>query len=179
MQTSAGTAPDPSAALRRRVTQLGALVGDVLKSHARPGTYERVETLRALTRSRRAHPAGGDAEIGRFVGDLAAIDAIDVIREFNTYFQMVNVAEELHREHRRRQRALHGEPPLRGSLETLSPAAIAAIARIEIRMVFTAHPTDVARRTTTEKLTLIAQLLRRLDERILTADEERAVLREV
>jgi phosphoenolpyruvate carboxylase len=171
--------PDSSAALRARITQLGALVGDVLKSHARPGTYERVETLRALTRSRRANPAAGDAEIERFVADLAAVDAIDVIRAFNTYFQMVNVAEELHREHRRRERALHAEPPLRGSLETLSAEALAALARIEIRLVFTAHPTDVARRTTTEKLTLIAQLLRQLDERVLTDEEERALLRQV
>ena len=106
--------------------------------------------------------------------ELDPDDAVDVIRAFNLYFQMVNLAEELHRERRRRERALHGEPPLRGSLETLSPRAAAAIDRIEIALVFTAHPTEVLRRTTSEKLAAVAELLRTLDERVLTAEESAA-----
>jgi phosphoenolpyruvate carboxylase len=144
----------------------------VLRSHARAGTFERVERLRALTRRRRAGSAPhDDAAIDALLDELNTDDAIDVIRAFNLYFQMVNLAEELHRERRRRERALQGEPPLRGSLETLSASAGAAIDALEITLVFTAHPTEVLRRTTSEKLAAIAELLRTLDERILTAEE--------
>jgi phosphoenolpyruvate carboxylase len=150
----------------------------VLRLHARPQTFERVERLRALTRRRRAEAAArsdADTEIDVLLDELSTADAVDVIRAFNLYFQMVNLAEQLHRERRRRERALHGEPPLRGSLETLAPGANALVDRLEIDLVFTAHPTEVLRRTTSEKLAVTAELLRAFDERVLTAEEEHAL----
>jgi phosphoenolpyruvate carboxylase len=148
----------------------------VLRSHALPGTFERVERLRALTRTRRADPhAGDDAAIDTVLDELGTGDAVDVIRAFNLYFQMVNLAEQLHRERRRRERALHGDEPLRGSVETLTPSARPAVDRLEIGLVFTAHPTEVLRRTTSEKLAATAELLRAFDERVLTAEERDAL----
>jgi phosphoenolpyruvate carboxylase len=148
----------------------------VLRRYARPGTFERVERLRALTRRRRAEPGAAlDREIDAELDALALADAVDVIRAFNLYFQMVNLAEQLHRERRRRERALHGEEPLRGSLETLSARSAAALDRLEIGLVFTAHPTEVLRRTTSEKLAAVAELLRALDERVIDAEEQRAI----
>ena len=51
---------DSSAPLRARVTALGRLVGDVLLAYARPGTFEYVERLRALTRRARSEPGSID-----------------------------------------------------------------------------------------------------------------------
>ncbi|MDB5069097.1 MAG: Phosphoenolpyruvate carboxylase [Candidatus Eremiobacteraeota bacterium] len=148
----------------------------MLRVHARPQTFERVERLRALTRRRRAERGGSaDAAIDALLDELDTADAVDVIRAFNLYFQMVNLAEQLHRERRRRERALHGEAPLRGSLETLEPGAERFIGRLMIELVFTAHPTEVLRRTTSEKLAAAAELLRAFDERVLTAEEERVL----
>jgi phosphoenolpyruvate carboxylase len=162
--------------LRARVTVLGRLVGDVLRTFARPRTFEYVEALRALTRRSRSEPGSvGDGEIDAIVDALSLDDAVDVIRAFALYFQMVNLAEELHRERRRRERAIAGEAPLRGSIETLPAAAAANLDRLEIRLVYTAHPTEVRRRTTSEKLAAIAALLRESDERVLTAEETAAI----
>ncbi|GAC1579042.1 MAG: phosphoenolpyruvate carboxylase [Candidatus Elarobacter sp.] len=148
----------------------------MLRSHARPGTYERVERLRALTRRRRAELGGSsDGAIDVLVDEMSTDDAVDVIRAFNLYFQMVNLAEQMHRERRRRERALRGEPPLRGSLDTLAPRAAAAIDRLEIGLVFTAHPTEVLRRTTSEKLLTASELLAAFDERLLTAEDSGAI----
>jgi len=167
---------DPSAPLRARVTTLGRLVGDVLRERARPRTYDYVEQLRALTRRRRADPHSvGEGEIDAILDALSLDDAVDVIRAFGLYFKMVNLAEELHRERRRRERAIAGEAPLRGALETLPAAAAALLEQLEIRLVFTAHPTEVRRRTTSEKLLAIAALLRESDERVLTAEEAAAL----
>ncbi|HTW84430.1 MAG TPA: phosphoenolpyruvate carboxylase [Candidatus Sulfotelmatobacter sp.] len=167
---------DTTAPLRARVTMLGRVVGDVLRSHARPTTYALVERLRAATRARRATPDPRfDAEIDAVLSALALDDAIDVLRAFGLYFQMVNLAEQLHRERRRRERARSGQPPLAGSLETLTPAAAAQLDRVAVTLVFTAHPTEVLRRTTSEKLATIAHLLRDLDERVLTDEETRAI----
>jgi phosphoenolpyruvate carboxylase len=171
---------DTSVALRARVTTVGRLVGDVLRTHARPRTFEYVEQLRALTRRRRAEPGSVDERaIDAVLDGLSLDEAVDVIRAFGLYFQMVNLAEELQREHRRRERSIAGEPPQRGSLETLDAAAAALIDQLEIRLVFTAHPTEVRRRTTSEKHAAIAALLRERDERVLTTEESAAIDAEV
>jgi phosphoenolpyruvate carboxylase len=163
---------DSNAALRARVTYLGRLVGEVLRTHARPRTFEHVESLRLLTRQRRAEPGRRlDDEIDAVLDALATDDAIDVIRAFGLYFRMVNLAEQLHREYRRRQRALDGEEPLRGSIETLDPRTYADLDKLEISLVFTAHPTEVLRRTTSEKIASISRLLRELDEQTHTPEE--------
>ena len=171
---------DSNASLRARVTALGRLVGDVLRSCARPRTFEYVEQLRALTRRHRADPQSVDErEFDAILDVLSLDDAVDVIRAFGLYFQMVNLAEELHRERRRRERAIAGDEPLRGSIETLPLADAALLGQLEIRLVFTAHPTEVRRRTTSEKLAAIAALLRESDERLLTAEEAAAIDSEV
>ena len=148
----------------------------MLRTYARPHTYEYVEALRALTRRQRHDPGSvAEGEVDAILDALSLDDAVDVIRAFGLYFQMVNLAEELHRERRRRERAIAGEPPQRGSLETLPVSASALLDKLEIRLVFTAHPTEVRRRTTSEKLALIAELLRESDERVLTAEERVAI----
>ncbi len=142
-------------------------------AYARPGTFEYVERLRALTRRARSEPGSvAEGEIDAILDALSIDDAVDVIRAFTLYFQMVNLAEELHRERRRRERAIAGEAPLRGSLETLPASAGTLLDKLEIRLVYTAHPTEVRRRTTSEKLAAIAALLRESDERVLTREEE-------
>ncbi|MDB5092038.1 MAG: Phosphoenolpyruvate carboxylase [Candidatus Eremiobacteraeota bacterium] len=163
---------DTAAPLRAQVALLGRLVGDALRTHARPTTFAYVERLRGLTRERRASPSAAiDAQIDALLDELSSEDAVEVIRAFGLYFQMVNLAEQLHRERRRRERALHGEPPLRGALETLSPQAPVAVDEVELTLVFTAHPTEVLRRTTSDKIAAIASALRDLDERVLTAED--------
>jgi len=167
---------------------LGSVVGDVLRSHAGPGTYERVERIRALTRKRRREPTRAvDRELDAVLDELTIEQSVEVIRAFALYFQMVNLAEQLHRERRRRERALGGEPPQPGSLDELA-AELSSRTReevervlecLEITLVVTAHPTEVMRRTTIEKIAAVATLLRALDERILTPEERAETLREL
>ncbi len=167
---------DTTAPLRARVTYLGRLVGDVLRTHARPRTYEHVERLRHLTRQRRGeHRPQLDAEVDAVLDALETDDAIDVIRAFGLYFRMVNLAEQQHREFRRRERALRGEESLRGSIEMLGPIGLSELEQLELTLVFTAHPTEVLRRTTSEKIAAIARLLRELDEKRQTPEEAQAI----
>ncbi|TAM92429.1 phosphoenolpyruvate carboxylase [bacterium] len=175
-------------ALREHVNMLGRMVGDVLRLHAAPETYDRVEQIRALTRRRRREPAAAvEAELDGLLDALTVQQSVDVIRAFALYFLMVNLAEQLHRERRRRERALHGEPPQSGSLDELTATFDArdaeSVARmlqaLEITLVVTAHPTEVQRRTTIEKIGAVAALLRTFEERVLTPEERSGVEREL
>ena len=174
---------NPGTRLRQRIAYLGRLVGDVLKEHASPGTFERVERVRGLTRRSRSAPSPDlDAEIDATLNEIGRSDAVEVIRAFALYFSVVNLAEQMQREHRRRERLLRDEQPLPASLDAFEgagPRLEDLLARIEISLVFTAHPTEVQRRTTIEKVEAIASLLRDFDERISTADELKSIEREL
>ena len=120
------------------------------------------------------------------VQDLPARDAETLIRAFASYFEVVNLAERIHRIRRRRDYLRSAAEPQEGSLAATvarlagagvkSQQAAALLQRLRIEPVFTAHPTEATRRTLLEKEQVIGRLLvERLDPS-RTPDEERAAL---
>ena len=114
------------------------------------------------------------------IARLEVEDAYRVTKAFAVYFELTNLAETNHRKRRRRAAKLHSEQPvLAGSFrETLlrmraagisAGDALAALRKVRIVPVFTAHPTEVARRTVLLKRRRIAQYLEHLDRLPLTA----------
>jgi phosphoenolpyruvate carboxylase len=112
--------------------------------------------------------------------------ATDVIRGFSTYFQVVNIAERVHRIRRRREwlrdhRQLRSDS-LEAAMRLLASAipdpaeAKAFLDGLLIEPVFTAHPTEPTRRTMLLKQ---QQIARRLVERMdtsLTPQEQATLL---
>ncbi len=171
--------------LRTREVLLDGLIAGVLRSHATPGVYELVESIWSLTQRRRREPDGSaHDELLALVESLPVPLAVEVVRACALYFQIANLAEHLQRERRRRERAIAGEPPSLNSLEAMElpddPARAEAILRaMDVRLVFTAHPTEVQRRTVIEKHEAIARLLSALDVRANTPEERREIEREL
>ncbi|MCP3964672.1 MAG: phosphoenolpyruvate carboxylase [bacterium] len=170
------------------VRTLGALVGEVIREQGGERLFEAVEGARIAAIRRRE---GGLSASG-LEAELTALDpalADQLVRGFSTYFQVVNLAERIHRIRRRRDYLRAGAAPQRGSLEDvfqrLSDAGIdadsvrALLAAVEIEPVFTAHPTEATRRAILEKHQAIA---RRLVERMdpsRTAPEERIAIERI
>ena len=155
-------------------------MGDVLREQCGDGFFQLVE------RARRAAIAGADDELNELVRGLPPRDAETLVRAFATYFEVVNLAERIHRIRRRRDYLRSGTDPQEGSLkatvkrlaaEGISPPQVATLLqRLRIEPVFTAHPTEATRRTLLEKEQVIGRLLvERLDPS-RTPDEERAAL---
>jgi phosphoenolpyruvate carboxylase len=183
MELAAGTADNPSKELplRRDVRSLGILLGRVLVEQSGQQLLEVVEQLRRLLISQREQPQpSGDslnpqmAEARRIVAGLSTDEAYRVTKAFSIYFELTNLAETNHRKRRRRAGKLHADqPPLPGSFRgTLlrmrekgmtASNALAAVREVKVTPVFTAHPTEVARRTVLLKRRRIAKHLQRLD----------------
>jgi phosphoenolpyruvate carboxylase len=154
--------------LRDDVRTLGALVGDVLREQCGEDFFQLVE------RARHAAIASADDELHALVKGLPARDAETLIRAFATFFEVVNLAERIHRIRRRRDYLRDGTAPQEGSLKAAGAALLQQPLLIE--PVFTAHPTEATRRTLLEKEQVIGRLLvERLDPS-RTPDEERAAL---
>jgi phosphoenolpyruvate carboxylase len=192
------------APLRRDIRSLGALLGQVLKEQAGAGLFEAVERLRRTAIARREAEAGGhfaaaekfleraEARTHEVAGD--ARHAYFLARAFAFYFELINLAETNHRKRRRRSAMLDATAApqrgsLRGTLRRLRAAGVSREAAIEllgrvcITPVFTAHPTEVARRSVMFKRRSISDLLSRLDAVPLPAAElealEAALLAEI
>ncbi|MFZ0884028.1 MAG: phosphoenolpyruvate carboxylase [Candidatus Acidiferrales bacterium] len=178
--------------LRRDVRSLGMLLGKVLAEQAGDSLLEAVEGLRRLLIQQREELSSGAkqfslenalmAEAREIIAGLEVEDAYRVTKAFAIYFELTNLAETNHRKRRRRAAKLHAEqPPLagsfRGTLLRMRAAgisaddALAALRKLHITPVFTAHPTEVARRTVLLKRRRIAQYLENLDRLPLSASD--------
>lgn len=167
--------------LRRDVRSLGILLGKVLVEQAGEPLFETVEQLRRLLIASRTNSTTGPhvfneemREAQNVVRKLDVGDAYRVTKAFAIYFELSNLAETNHRKRRRRAGKTHPEQaPLpgsfRGTLQRMRRAgmdadeALKALQQIRVVPVFTAHPTEVARRTVLQKRRRIARHLERLD----------------
>lgn len=156
------------APLREDVHELGALVGEMLAEQDGQAFLDRVEDVRTAAIRRRESGAGIGSLSGLLSGTEPAAAGM-LARAFATWFQVVNIAERVHRirRHRDYQRAGAAPQPesLEDVLETLKARGVKAdelmawIARLDVEPVFTAHPTEAVRRSLLEKEQAIVRAL--------------------
>ncbi len=185
------------APLRRDVRSLGTLLGRVLREQAGDALFQAVEDLRRITtegREARLHgdPMKADLLLAEAIARISACNtefAEQLTRAFAFYFELINLAETNHRKRRRRAHRLLGSqsPPqpgeMRGTLRRMREAGITAseamefLAKICVIPVFTAHPTEVARRSVLFKRRRLGETLESLN-RVPLQDEELAAREE-
>ncbi|MFD9966977.1 phosphoenolpyruvate carboxylase [Streptomyces sp. NPDC059011] len=154
--SSADQTTSASAELRSDIRRLGDLLGETLVRQEGPELLDLVERVRALTRS------DGDAA-AELLGDTDLETAAKLVRAFSTYFHLANVTEQVHRgREMRERRAAEGGLLSRTAdmLKEADPEHLRETVRnLNVRPVFTAHPTEAARRSVLNKLRRIAELL--------------------
>ncbi|HHJ14390.1 MAG TPA: phosphoenolpyruvate carboxylase [Gammaproteobacteria bacterium] len=143
--------------LRSRVRLFGNLLGEVLASQAGPRVLGAVETLRkGYIRLRKEDNPTLRARLAKKIDQLDPDTLNHVVRAFNLYFSLVNIAEEAFQHKERRRHARQGGPLWRGSFDhTLREFHQQGINAEQLRKllgsalylpVFTAHPTESKRR---------------------------------
>ena len=164
----------PDIPLRDDVRRLGALVGDLLAEQVSTQFFDDVEQVRTRAIARRESDAPL-SDLNDALTGLPPERAEAMVRAFSTYFQVVNIAERVHRIRRRRdyQRAGTAAPQpdgLQDALLNLKAQGVTLtelaqwLPRIDIEPVFTAHPTEAVRRALLEKEQLmVASLVDNLD----------------
>ncbi|MER6996834.1 phosphoenolpyruvate carboxylase [Streptomyces sp. NPDC000410] len=169
--SSADQTSTASAELRSDIRRLGDLLGQTLVRQEGPELLELVERVRALTRT------DGEAA-AELLGDTDLETATKLVRAFSTYFHLANVTEQVHRGRElRERRAAEGGLLSRTAdmLKDADPEHLRETVRnLNVRPVFTAHPTEAARRSVLNKLRRIAELL---ETPVIAADRRRHDLR--
>ena len=185
-------APQPTSyddkLLRSQVKLLGNILGKVIESHAGEDILTAVETIRLGFIEQHNHP--NDAKRRVLIETINALDhdALElVIRAFNTYFSLVNIAEESS-SYRWRQRILNtGGTLWKGSFDhtirELHQDGLSIddleklVGQLSYMPVFTAHPTEARRRTIMEALRRIFVLTDKLQKPRLGKEHKELILR--
>ena len=170
------------AQLRANVRLLGDVLGQVIVEQEGEELLELEERIRRLARD--ARETGDRAALEQTIRGLDLARQSAVLRAFSLFFQLANIAEQHHRLRRRRQYEHEGRVPresLAAAVTQLREAGIgddelrAAAARLEVRPVLTAHPTEATRRTILQAHQRLATGLRRLDDPELPHSTRRRV----
>lgn len=161
--------------LRADVRMLGTLLGETIRQRQGPDLYDLVEKVRTLARDARQ----GDSACGdRLVALLSAQSSDQLVllaRAFAQFLNLANIAEQHHQIRRRRQIAAaafdddNNESGARSFLEAefhklldagVTPAQLHQQALgLSIELVLTAHPTEIVRRSVSDKFLRIQHLL--------------------
>ena len=169
---------------------MGKLLGKVVKSQAGENVFRIVERLRKgyLELRTKEDPAKRQ-RLQQLIDTLSTDELIHVIRAFNLYFQLVNIAETSFQHRQRRRIAARGKEFWTGSFENLvrdfrkndldSDEVLEILSRSTYIPVFTAHPTEARRRVIMGLLNQIYEATKRLDQPVEFIDQEKSIKTEI
>ena len=152
------------AGLRADVRKLGDLLGESLVRQEGQELLELVEAVRKAVKD-----GGGDDLLSK----LSIEQSVQLVRAFSTYFNLANVAEQVHRARVLADARAQGGSWMAKAVDKIAAAQSAKVSGHEfsvedltrwvnelmVRPVFTAHPTEAARRSVLNKLGRVAKLL--------------------
>ena len=178
------------ALLRDKVRLLGNLLGRTIAHHQGDDMLKRIEDIRQQAKVARN---GEEHEHDRLLAMLKTIpdDAVlPVVRGFNQFLNLANIAEQQHAASWRRSEILNDDVDqlFNDLLDRLEGHGVRGldlcqqVADVSLELVLTAHPTEVTRRTLIQKYDEISQLLQQRDDlrdghpQLVNIDQRLAVL---
>lgn len=168
-QPSATPPATDDALLRADIRRLGELLGETLTRQESRDLLDAVEQIRANAKAALAGDQSAQRTMARQLERADLTRATQLVRAFSTYFHLANIAEQADRIRGLRERPAE-EGWLAKAMDAIideggAPALTTALRRLEVRPVFTAHPTEASRRSILGKLRTIGDLLLDADAR--------------
>jgi phosphoenolpyruvate carboxylase len=154
--------------LRNDVRRLADLLGQTIARQESEQLLSLVESLRLSVR---------EGKQDQILSKLDDTQTISLVRAFSNYFNLANVAEQVNRSKVLAEAHQSGGSWLSKTVDNILKAQKDGkdfdtkelqvwIDNFSVRPVFTAHPTEAARRSVLSKMTTIAQLLEQPDSKI-------------
>ena len=161
--------PDSQVSLRRNVNTLGTLLGETIRDHRGEEFFNRVESIRQLSKAARAGSEEDRNVLLDQLKNLSDDELVPVARAFSHFLNLVNIAEQFHSVSRDCEEAFcipdhFDDLMVRLKQKGFSKERIAeSVANLDMELVLTAHPTEVTRRTLIQKHEAIFECLSELE----------------
>jgi phosphoenolpyruvate carboxylase len=173
---------DKDQSLRRDIRQLGRMLGDAIRQQHGDEVFNLVESIRQSSiRFRRDADKQARHDLAVMLNSLSPERTTQVIRAFSYFSLLANIAEDQHHIRRTRAYLIAGAAPKEGSLaHAINSIFDAGLGMSELKAffdsalvspVFTAHPTEVQRKSILNCQMAIARLLDERDRMQLTPEE--------
>ena len=171
-----GTAQDPEqdTDLRRDVRRVSTLLGESLVRQHGPELLAMVEQVRLLTKESKEAARGETGtgpwsandvaeQVREVLSSLPLEQATDLVRAFAFYFHLANAAEQVHRVRSLRSRSEKDGWLAKAVTEIAEKAGTEALQKVvnelDVRPIFTAHPTEASRRSVLDKIRKLSDIL--------------------
>ena len=195
---------DPGSLLQQRLELVEDLWKTVLKSECPPDQTERLLRLKQLSDPSKSNQDNSSKAIVQLITKMDLAEAISAARAFSLYFQLVNILEQRIEEDSYLESIEKGKldtsnykiDPFAPALASqtapatftqlferlrrlnVPPAQLDGLMReMDIRLVFTAHPTEIVRHTVRHKQRRVATLLQQLQSNSLISESEKEIFR--
>ncbi len=177
--------------LKGNIRLLGSILGDTLRNQCGDELYDRVESVRKLAIASRLGETSETEALHQQLSGLPAKDVYLLARSFTLFLNLANIAEQ----HAQLKIDLQAEGDekmdksvfckLSDKMQSFIDQGIepdelyAKTCALAIEPVLTAHPTEVVRRTISNKYLRITKLLENLDQKPLKKSQRAAILGEL
>jgi phosphoenolpyruvate carboxylase len=168
--------------LRRDVSYLGRLLGEVVADAEGEDFLALIEQIRTLSKLAREGDAGAHAALLEVLHGLDDSQLLPVARAFSQFLNLANIADLQHTLSRNMDPVFSASQTLAAVIEELEQAEVPAAAisdavqRLNIELVLTAHPTEITRRTLIHKHGEVSRCLSQLELEGYTEREREQLL---
>ncbi|MCP3700129.1 MAG: phosphoenolpyruvate carboxylase [Aliivibrio sp.] len=156
-------------ALKSNVSMLGHLLGNTIRDAHGEELLAKVETIRKLSKTARA---GSDEDRNALIEEIKSLpddQLTPVARAFSQFLNLTNMAEQYHTISRHCESHVCEPDAISTLFSKLKQSDVSkldtaqAVRELNIELVLTAHPTEIARRTMINKLVKINECLSKLE----------------
>ncbi len=174
--------------LRRNVNLLGTLLGDTIRDHKGQDFFNKIETIRQLSKAARS-VRGDDKQdhqaLLELLNGLSDDELVPVARAFSHFLNLSNIAEQFNTVSRECEETFCVPDHFDELLKNLKQKGFGdqqiadSMSELSIEVVLTAHPTEVTRRTLIQKYEQVFECLAELDNQGQTARDKKQTINRI